>query len=277
MTRPAQTAGIPLGVLPALATVVLLFGGAIVGLVFDSLRPGRIIGAPIGLDAWRSIIVDGHFHDAIGFTVAIAGASTIISVILALALGAGLQNRPTWLRAAIASAVPIPHLVAASLAVTWLAPGGLADRILGTSPFTIVGDRHGLGIIVVYTLKETPFLLLLVLASWDQHTHESQEAAVALGASPWRSFRDIVMARLAGPLTAGALVVAAFTLGATEVPLLVGPTRPDTIATYALTTVRTDGPAARADAAAALLVVTAMTMVLGLIAAQIQRRIGRLR
>jgi putative spermidine/putrescine transport system permease protein len=262
-------------VLPALTVVMVLFGGAIVGLVFDSLRPGRIIGAPIDIGAWRTIVTDGHFHDAIAFTIVVAGVSTIISVILALSLGASLQGRPAWLRAAMASAVPMPHLVAASLAVTWLAPGGLAERIIGTLPFTIVGDRHGVGVIVVYTFKETPFLLMLVLASWDQHTRDAQEAAACLGANPWQSFRDIVMARLAGPLSAGALVVAAFTLGATEVPLLVGPTRPDTVATYALTTVRTNGPAARADAAAALLVVTAMTMVLGAVATLTQRRIGR--
>ena len=103
----------------------------------------------------------------------------------------------------------------------------------GTLPLTIVGDRHGLGIIVVYTFKETPFLVLLVLASWDQHTRDLQEAAAALGADPLRPFRDIVLARVAGAVGRGALVVAAFTLGATEVPLLVGPTRPDTIATYA--------------------------------------------
>ena len=41
-------------------------------------------------------------------------------------------------------------------------------------------------------------------------------------------------------------------IGATEVPLVVGPTRPDTLATYSLTAVRLGGPAARAEAAAAL-------------------------
>jgi ABC-type spermidine/putrescine transport system permease subunit I len=73
-------------------------------------------------------------------------------------------------------------------------------------------------------------------------------------------------------LAAGALIVAAFTLGATEVPLLVGPTEPDTIATYALTAVHTDGPVARARATAALVIVTAIALTLGALAAIVHRR-----
>jgi putative spermidine/putrescine transport system permease protein len=166
----------------------------------------------------------------------------------------------------------MPHVVAASLAVTWLAPGGLAERVVGTLPFRLIGDSHGLGIIAVYIFKEAPFLTLLVLAAWDQHTRDLEEAAATLGAGRWARVRDAVLPRIAPPLVVGALIVAAFTLGATEVPLLVGPTRPDTVATYALTVVQVDGPAARARATAALVIVTAITLTLGALAAIIRRR-----
>jgi putative spermidine/putrescine transport system permease protein len=166
----------------------------------------------------------------------------------------------------------MPHLVAASLAVTWLAPGGLAERVVGALPVRIIGDPYGLGIIAVYIFKEAPFLTLLTLAAWDQHTRDLEEVAATLGANHWARLRDAVVPRVAPPLAAGALIVAAFTLGATEVPLLVGPTRPDTIGTYALTVVHIDGPAARARATAALVIVTAITLMLGALAAIIQRR-----
>ena len=264
--------GVPIGLLPALLTLIVLFGGAIVGLVLGSLRPGAISGGSLGLADWRAIVTDAAFHDALAFTTYIAAASTLTATILAVAGAAALQHRPIWIRGALASAIPMPHLVAASLAVTWLAPGAIAERILGRLPVRVVGDAHGLGIIAVYVFKETPFLLVLVLAAWDQHTRDLDEAAAVLGAGRWARMRDIVLPRITPPLAGGALVVAAFTLGATEIPLLVGPTKPDTVATYALTTINIDGPAARARATAALVVVTAITLSLGAMAALVQRR-----
>ena len=263
---------IPLALLPALLTLIVLFGGAIVGLVLGSLRPGAVTGGSLGLADWRNTLDDAAFHNALAFTAYVAVASTLTAAILAVAGAAALQHRPTWIRGALASAIPMPHLVAASLAVTWLAPGGIAERLLGPLPVRVVGDAHGLGIIAVYVFKETPFLLLLVLAAWDQHTRDLDEAAAVLGARPSTRIRDIVLPRIAPSLAAGALVVAAFTRGATEIPLLIGPTKPDTIATYALTTINIDGPAARARATAALVVVTAITLSLGTIAAIVPRR-----
>jgi putative spermidine/putrescine transport system permease protein len=269
---PDRRAGIPLGLLPALTALILLLGGALVGLLFDSLRPGALRGGSFGVGDWRAILSDPAFHAALRFTVLVAVASTAVSAVLAVAVGATLQGRAGWLRGAVASAVPMPHLVAASLAVTWLAPGGLAERLAGVLPVQLVGDSHGLGIVAVYVYKEAPFLALLVLAAWDQHTRDLEEVARSLGAGRIARLRDAVLPRIGPPLLAGSLVVAAFTLGASEVPLLVGPTHPDTIATYSLTTVRIDGPVARAQGTAALVIVSAMSMTLGIAAALVQRR-----
>jgi putative spermidine/putrescine transport system permease protein len=264
--------GVPLGLVPALTVLILLFGGALVGLVLGSLRPGAITGGNLGIGDWRALLTDADFHAAFRFTIIVAIASTAISAFVAVAAAGALQHRAPWLRGALASAVPLPHLVAASLAVTWLAPGGLAERLVAVLPVQVVGDSRGAGIVLVYVYKEAPFLALLVLAAWDQHTRDLEEAARSLGAGRVARLRDAILPRIAAPLLAGSLVVAAFTLGATEVPLLVGPTEPDTIATYSLTTIRIDGPVARAQASAALVVVSAMSMSLGLVAAMLHRR-----
>ena len=263
----ASSNGIPLGLLPALLTLIVLFGGAIVGLVLGSLRPGAIGGGSFGLADWRATLADPAYREALSFTVLVATVSTLAATTLAVLGAAALQHRPRWIRGAFATAVPMPHLVAASLAVTWFAPGGIAERLVGRLPIRIVGDAHGAGIIAVYVFKEAPFLLLLVLAAWDQRTRDLDEAAAVLGAGTWTRRRDIVLPRIGPPLAAGAMVVAAFTLGATEIPLLVGPNRPDTLATYALTVVATDGPAARAQAAAALVTVSALALTIGALGA----------
>lgn len=255
--------GIPLGLLPALFTLTVLFGGAVFGIVASSLRPGALAGAEFGFGGWRDLVHDDAFAASLRFTLAFAAAATAISAIGALALAAGLHGRARWLRAAVASAVPLPHLVAASLAMFWFAPGGIAERLIGSLPFDVVGDRRGLGIVAVYVFKELPFLTLLVLAAWDRATIDATEAAAALGAGRFRRFADIVVPRVAPTLAAGALIVAAFTVGATEVPLVVGPTEPDALAPYAINVVRTEGPAARAWSNAALVTTSALALALG--------------
>ncbi|MEO8696778.1 MAG: ABC transporter permease subunit [Acidimicrobiales bacterium] len=277
MHSPAPSGGIPLGAIPALVIVAMLVGGAIVGLVIDSLRPGAITGGAFGLDGWRDALTDREFARAVWFTTKVSVITTALATIGALTLAVGLRSRPRWLLGAIALPIPVPHLAVATVAVAWLAPGGLVERIIGTLPFMVIGDRHGIGIIVVYLYKEIPFLTLLTLASWDQCTIELEHVAATLGASRLWRLRDVVWPRIGSPLVAGALVVGAFTLGATEVPLLVGPTHPDTIATYALTTVRINGPAGRATAAAALVTVVVLMLVCAALAAFVHRQLRRRR
>ena len=238
------------------------------GLVVTSLRPGAVVGAGLGGSAWRTVLSDPAFRDALVFTAQIAAVSTVLACGLGLACAAVLRHAAGMVRAAAAVAVPVPHLVVAALAVAWLGPGGLADRVLHGLPLHVVGDRRGLGIVIVYLVKEVPFLTVLAVAAWDEPTIAREEAAAALGAGPVRRFVDVVLPRLAVPVIAGGLVVAAFVIGATEVPLVVGPTRPDTLATYSLTAVRLGGPAARAEAAAALCATAALALGLGIVAAR---------
>ena len=65
----------------------------------------------------------------------------------------------------------------------------------------------------------------------------------------------------------GAVVVAAFVFGAFEIPLLLGPTTPRTLATYALEVSRTGGLDGRAMATVALLVAAGGAIALAALAA----------
>ncbi|MGF1600267.1 MAG: ABC transporter permease subunit [Acidimicrobiales bacterium] len=227
-----------------------------------------------GADAWRRVLTDPAFADALHFTLRVAATSTAIAVIGALVVATWLR-RTRWTRSALTLPVASPHLVLAALAVTWAAPGGIVDRIVGGTPVTIIGDRSGWGIIVVYAAKELPFVALVAIAALDDVTGELDDTAAVLGANRWQRLRDVTLPRLAVPLAATGLVVAAFVIGAVEVPLLVGPTSPRMLGPYALDLVRVDGPAARADAAVAVLVATALTAIVGVTLTMMWRRLRR--
>ncbi|WP_354698154.1 hypothetical protein DSM112329_03819 [Paraconexibacter sp. AEG42_29] len=255
-------------VVPATLVIAVLFGGAMAGAVRTSVVP--LDGAP-SLDVWRALFDDPAFLDSLRFTAQITALSTVLSVLLALAAALALRRSSTLLRTLLALPVPVPHLLVAVTAVLWLAPGGLAERVLGGLPFDLVGDRHGLGVVLVYVYKETPFLALLLLAAMGDELAGREEAAAVHGVRPLQRLRWVVWPAVRRPLVTGALIVAAFVLGAFEVPLLVGPAYPGTVAEYAQQATKGDLIAGEGTAAAALLVTAAVAAVLALVAVRVAR------
>ena len=247
---------------PACLTVAVLFGGALVGIVRTSLQP---LGSGASLAAWRSLLADPAFADAALFTLRITVLSTALAVALAL------RDRGTVVRAVLALPVPVPHLLVATLAVLWLAPGGLADRMLGGVPVQLVRDPAGLGVVLVYVVKEAPFLVLLVLAACGPGLRAREEAAAVLGAGPWQRLRWVTWPAVRGPLVVGSIIVAAYVAGAFEVPLAIGPNDPPTLATFAFEATQRDVLAGQGRAAAALLVASMLAVLLALAAVRVAR------
>jgi len=244
------------GSLPAVVVVGGLSFLALWGLISRSLRPGSLIGGALSTDAWRRVLDDPAFREAVWFTLGAALVATVIAVAISIPLGFALRSRGRRTHAVMGVLIPVPHLVVAATTVAWFGPGGLVDRSLGE--VSIVGDRLGLGVMIVYIVKEIPFLVLLIVAALDAATRELDEAAQSLGAS-WRyRWRYVLGPRLAWPVGLGALVVAAFVIGSTEVALVIGPLKPDSITTYAISVTRLRGPVARADSAVALSVSAAI-------------------
>jgi putative spermidine/putrescine transport system permease protein len=246
---------------PALVVVLALWGAGMVGAVRSSLGVSRLTGwSAADLDAYRALVDDPAFWESLWFTLRVAALSTTLSAVLAVALAAALRRHGPTVRALAAVPVPMPHLVAAVLGVLWLGPGGIADRLIGGLPVDLVRDEAGLGIVLVYVYKETPFLALLVLAAWGPAVAASEEAAAVLGAGPLQRLRWVVWPAIRAPLVTGSAVVAAFVIGAFEVPLTIGPTSPETLSELALSATRTAALEGRSVANAALLVASLLAL-----------------
>lgn len=243
---------------------VVLVGGlsiaALAGVISASFRPGALIGGSYGTEAWERLLTDDGFRAAIIFTLRAALIATVASVAVSLPLAMALRRSSPFTRGLVALPLPVPHLVIASVAVLWLDPGGVADRVADTLP--IIASPFGWGVIVVYVIKEVPFLTLLMLAAFGEDDRSREEAARTLGASRWERWRGVLLPQLARPVLLGSLVVAAFVVGSTEVPQVVGPLVPEAMTTWSITIVRIRGPIARPDAAAALVVTSAVVLLL---------------
>jgi putative spermidine/putrescine transport system permease protein len=260
---------------PAVAALTLLFGGGLAGAVRQSLHPTIDGSGPLELSAWRSVLRDPAFADALRFSLQTTLPATALSAAAAVAVATVLRRQGALPRLLVALPVPVPHLLVAVVAVLWLGPGGLAERAVGALPLQLVRDRGGLGVVLVYLYKETPFLVLLLLARMGRGLAQREEAAAVLGASRWQRLRWVVWPTIRAPRGGGALIVAAFVLGAFEVPLAVGPSHPPTLATFAYDQPRLDLVAGQARAAAALLVAAAASIILAVAAARLASGAGR--
>lgn len=253
--------------------ILVVFGAGLVGTIVQSLSPESLVGGRLSSSAWRGVLADAAFREAVLFTLMTTLVATVAAATGGMLLAALLRGSAPQVRALVVAPLAIPHLVVAVGVVAWLGPGGLVDRAVEL-PFDLVGDRLGIGMALVYALKEAPFVALAVLAVWDDETRGREEAAAVLGAGRGARLRLVVLPQLAPAVTAASLLVTAFALGAFEVALLVGPTTPQTIGTYALDQTRSPDVAAPARAAAALLVATLLALGAALIAG---RRLGRAR
>ena len=253
---------------PAVATLIVLFGGALVGVAQTSVRP---LGGPTSTAAWSQLFADPGFHDSVAFTLRITVASTVIAAALALGIAAVLRGKGIVARTLVSVPVPVPHLLVATVAVLWLAPGGLADRLLGGLPFDLVRDRAGVGIVAVYVYKEVPFLVMLLLAAMGDQLRDREAAAAVLGAGPLQRLRWVTWPTVRGPLVIGSIIVAAYVLGSFEVPLTVGPNYPTTLSEFAFEAIQGDVISGESRAAAALLLAAAAAVALALAAVRFAR------
>lgn len=255
---------------PATIVMVVLFGGALVGALRQSVRGAD--GATT-FDAWRAVLGDALFLRSFGFTSAITFAVLATSLPLAV-FGARAVRRRAWLRTLSAVPVAIPHVVVASTFALWVGPGGIADRLLTdvVDLPVLVRDRVGLGIWLVNVVKEAPFLLLLFVAAWDDGADARLEVGRACGLGRWDRFRLIVWPTLRVPAAIGTVVIIGFTFGSFEVPLVVGPNDPPMVAVWALEETRLGGTLAQARGAAILLASAVATLVLLLAPARLARQ-----
>lgn len=229
------------GTLPAFLVILILFCGGLFLAATESL--GFVFGANDKLtfahlaSLWR----DREIRAAIGFTLYVTTISTIISAIIGTAFAVWLRKRfagSLVLKTLLQFPLGIPHLVVALLLLNFLARSGFFARLFFAfgaiaNPqefWVLVNDNYGIGIILAYVLKESPFVALFVLTILARDGAEFEAVAENLGASRWQQFRFVTLPIIAPAVTFSSLIVWAFIFGAFEIPLLLGRSYPAMLA-----------------------------------------------
>ena len=231
-----------LQLLPVFSVLTILFGGALVLAVLQSLGFAPWFGVNTFPDfsyfgaLWGSY----SFWQSLALTLYYALMATFISlvmgVLLALAMVRMFPGKSLY-KYLYKLPLMIPYTVGIALAVIMLGNGGMLSRLAAfaglisdPSEFPqILKTHYGWGIIAVYVWKQAPFVTLTIYAVLLGVGRETEEAATILGASRWQTFFQVTLPQILPGIVSSTLIIFAFNIGAFEAPFILGGGYPDTL------------------------------------------------
>ena len=128
----------------------------------------------------------------------------------------------------------VPHVVVALFVINIFAQNGILARLFYAFGWIaeqqdfprIIYSESGLGVILAYVWKELPFIVYFVISLMGNINGTLGEAARNLGASKWQSFFKVTLPLCKDTILSGFLIIFVFSLGAYELPVLLGATLP---------------------------------------------------
>lgn len=254
-----------------LAPALLVMGGLfLTGLgltLLRSLHYAPALGQTrLDLSAYGEILTSPGFLKSLALSLWIAGASTLIAAVLAVA--AALLLRQTFAGRAMISFLvqlnlTVPHIVGA-IGLLYLVSqsGALARLAYATGRITapqdfpaLTHDPAAIGIILLYVWKEMPFITLILLANLQSIGTDHEATARSLGATRWQAFRFVLLPLMLPGLAAASALVFAFAFGAYEVPLVLGAHAPKALPVLAWQTYTDTDLATRPEAMAMAVII----------------------
>ncbi|HVO03670.1 MAG TPA: ABC transporter permease subunit [Candidatus Cybelea sp.] len=187
------------------------------------------------LGAYVEVASNVLFTSAFRFSLQIALATTLLSLVVATATAAVLQlDFPGRRLVSALYKIPlvVPSLIAAFLVLTMVGPGGMIARLLqpwGIRWPSLLHDPSGAGIVVVLLWHNVPITILIVSAVAAAIPRSVIDAARTLGAGPIRVFFRVIVPLSSPGISAAALLVFIDAFGTYAIPSLIGPAFPRTI------------------------------------------------
>jgi len=230
--------------LVALLTLPVL--GGVIGVLLPAFGWAPALNETnIGLAGFNALWQTPGLTHMVELSIRTGLISTLIAfVLMIIMLGAFFNS--AWLKRIeyiLSPILVIPH-AAAAIAVSFLiAPSGLFTRLFspwltgwqlapeGALPY----DAFGWSIIIGLVLKELPFLLLIALGVLAQlelgkKLRKQHQIAVNLGYYPMVAFFKVVLPSLYPLLRLPIFAVLAYASASVEMPLILGPNTPPTLA-----------------------------------------------
>ena len=213
-------------VLAGLAGAVLPAFGYMPVLGFETLN----------LSFWTELWRTPKLGSMLFLTLSTAVLSTLISLFIALGIVSTGWGRPLWQKTQrwLSPVMAAPHVALAFGLAFVLMPSGLIARMLAvpmdwSSPpaWQTVQDPYGLSYMLLLIIKETPFLVFMLMAAVGQlPISETIKVGQSLGYQRWIIWMKLIWPRLFPMVRLPVYTVLAFSVSVVDIPLILGPTNP---------------------------------------------------
>ncbi len=194
---------------------------------------------------WTELFAHPALPSALFASVSSGIIATFLSLILSLSFVAAWQGTNSFkkVRQLLAPILAIPHSALAIGLAFLIAPSGWITRSI--SPWAtgwdrppdvaIIHDEWGLSLILGLMIKETPYLLLMILAALDQSQAKQRlKLAQTLGYHPVAAWIKSVLPVIYKQIRLPIYAVLAFSLSVVDIALILGPTTPPTLSVLVL-------------------------------------------
>jgi putative thiamine transport system permease protein len=243
------------------------------------------LGAALDAAAWRRLFDDPALSPALALGVWVGAAATGVSLALTLWIVTHLHATAAWARVErwLGALLAVPHAAFAVGLALLLMPSGLLLRLAAPwvgwdapPSLATVQDPFGLALIAGLVFKELPFLLWNVAAqlrpvAQARQVRQQLQTGQAMGYPAaslwWRVLWPQLLPRLALPL----LAVWAYGVSVVDMALVLGPTRPPTLAQLAWSWLLDADAATNAQGAAASLLIAVVIAAGALLAVALVR------
>lgn len=230
---------------PLLIVLLGIFTGGIVLGLLQSFGYFQAVGlTEFTWKYYQEVFMSEAFLKSLHFSLYTSFVSSIIAVIFGILLSYTIyqiKGKKTAIEHLYKVPIAVPHLVAALLVYNLLSQSGILPRILYVLGFihdqsqfpSLLYEPNGIGIILAYIWKEIPFVALTTYAILGKISNQYVEVAYNLGANKRQVFFHVLLPFIGPAAFSSFIIIFAFSFGAYEVPLLLGPTEPKALAVRA--------------------------------------------
>lgn len=263
--------------IPVLLYLGLFFLGGIINGILLSTKPGALRSDPFL--TYRIILGDESFFDGLKLSFTIAGISTIctltMGILLIYLLYSTLSSyglvRSVHYKRAMEIPMLFPYIVAGLMMTILFQKSGMVSSILyklGWINFpeefpTIINDSNGVGIILTYVWKLSPFVVIMVYPKLMKVEREWDDLKKVIGAGKFDFFIHVVFPMITREIILSGFIIFAFTFSEFEVPYILGVTYPKTLSVYSYSIFTNGDFASKPIAIGINLILSSITLSIG--------------
>ncbi len=227
--------------LPVLIVILCLFLGGVLLAVMQSLGYFPLIGLDeITFKYYIEVLTEPQFINSLFYSLYVSFTAAILSVIIGVFLAYQLFKLPhehLFLNLFYKLPIIVPHIVVSLIVFLLFTQSGFISRLFYNIGVigdmrdfpSMIFDNRGIGIILAYLWKQVPFVTLITYTLLKNINNQWEQAAKNLGASQFQIFWNIYLPLILPGIGSAFIIVFAFSFGAFEIPMLLGPSNPRTL------------------------------------------------